>query len=264
MSSPDPLLPASRPKNSIYSTLGFSMFFLILATIVFVFVKTLIFDQPINDQALRQALIAASVGVTLICLIAWVLDLLQVIDLQPGWSKALWTALIASILGSSALVYRQFSMQTNAVTIACVRPVAMDASNGQWIHPITAKNNEAHKRGVVFGFLAGVRNLQTDANGNYNLDLRYEFEGRANRASFADTPYSGNAEKMKSDPEHRKRIAEYMKAMPDCIDKNMVALLVRTDLAPTDQGEGVYNLDVVVFDNVGQTFARKELPMTIQ
>jgi hypothetical protein len=79
-----------------------------------------------------------------------------------------------------------------------------------------------------------------------------------------DTPYSGNAEKMKSDLEHRKRMAEYMKAMPDCIDKNMVALLVRSDLAPTDSKEGIYNLEVIVYDNVGRAFDRKQIPMTIQ
>jgi hypothetical protein len=264
MTSPKPPGTPSGPKSPIYRAVGLALLFAILATIVFVFVRTLVFDQPINDQALKQALVAASVGITLSCLIAWVLDLLQIIDLQPGWSKLLWSVLIASILGSSALVYRQFSSATNVLTITCARPVTMDASSGRWIHPITAMNTEVHKRGAFFGFLVGVRSLQIDATGSYNLNLRYEFVDRSGKTSFSDTPYSGNAQKMGSDAEHRKRMAEYTQAMPDCMDKNMVALLVRTNLAPIDPREGIYQLDVIVYDNVGRSFARKEIPMTIQ
>jgi hypothetical protein len=36
----------------------------------------------------------------------------------------------------------------------------------------------------------------------------------------------------------------------------MPALLAR-------EVEGIYDLDVIVYDNVGQSFARKKIPMTI-
>jgi len=99
------MLPV-QSDNRVFKLVGFVLLFVIIATIVFVFVKALVFDQPINDQALRQALLAASVGVTLSCLIAWVLDLLRIIQLKSGWCKLLRTVLVASILGSSAADYR--------------------------------------------------------------------------------------------------------------------------------------------------------------
>jgi hypothetical protein len=250
----------SRSDNRVYRTVGFVLLFLIIATIVFVFVKTLVFDQPINDQALKQALVAASVGVTLSCLIAWVLDLLQVIELRSGWSKLLWGVLVASILGSSALAYKQF-VQADAMSVACIRAVSIDES-GKFADPIAIINQEIHKKGGVFGFIVTLRNVHTDPNGDYAFDIRWEFDEGVN-AAFRDSAYSGNAKKLRADPVRRKRLEQYKKVLPECVDENMVEVLVRSNLQPTDQRSGTHQLNVMVYDSATGRFARTTLPTTI-
>lgn len=250
--------------SRIYRIIGLTLLFVIIATIVFVFVKTLVFDQPINDQALKQALTAASVGVTLSCLIAWVLDLLQVIDLRPGWSKLLWTVLVTSILTSSALAYKQFATQTNGMTIACVRPVAVDESTGKLQDPVVIMNQERHKKGGIFAFIVTLRNLQTDQNGDYNVDLHYEFTDATGTSAFQQVSYAGNAKRLAADPARRKRLASYKQVMPDCVDEKMIEMLVRSSLQPTDQLSGTHELNVIVYDNAGKGFARTTLPVTIE
>jgi len=237
------------------------LLFLIITTIVFVFVRTLIFDQPINDQALRQALVAACVGVTLSCLIAWVLDLLRVIELRAGWSKLLWGVLVTSILGSSALAYKQFA-QADTMNVACVRPVAIDDSTGKFADPIAVINQESYKRGKVFGFIVTLRNVHTDLNGDYSLGIRWEFDDGTN-AAFGESPYSGNAKRLRADPERLKRVEQYKKIIPECIDGDTVEVLVRTTLQPVDQRNGAHQLDVVIYDNATGRFARTMLPSMI-
>src|SRR5579864_4256625 len=109
-----------------YRIAGLILIFLVIAAIVFVLVKTLVFDRPLNDRALQQALIAASVGVTVTCLIAWLLDVLQILELRSGWAKALWAVLVVSVLGNSALVYKRFAAQSETVSILCFRPLVGD------------------------------------------------------------------------------------------------------------------------------------------
>jgi hypothetical protein len=251
----------SQSDNRAYRIVGFVLLFLIIATIVFVFVKTLVFDQPINDQALKQALVAASVGVTLSCLIAWVLDLLQIIELRPGWSKLLWGVLGTSILGSSALAYKQF-VQVDAMNVACVRAVAIEESTGKFTDPMAIINQESHKKGGVFGFIVALRNVHTDPNGDYSLDIRWEFDDGVN-AAFKQSAYSGNAKKLRADPVRRKRFEQYKKVMPECVDENMVEVLVRSNLQPTDQRTGTHQLNIEVYDNATGRFARATLPTTI-
>jgi hypothetical protein len=250
-----------RSDDRAYRIAGFVLLFLIIATIVFVFVKTLVFDQPINDQALKQALVAASVGVTLSCLIAWVLDLLQVIELRPGWSKLLWGVLVTSILGSSALAYKQF-VQADAMNVACVRAVGIDDSTGKFTDPIAIINQEIQRKGGVSGFIVVLRNVHTDPNGDYSLDIRWEFDDGGN-AAFRQVAFSGNAKKLWADPVRLKRVEQYKKVMPECIDKNMVEMLVRSNLQPTDQRNGTHQLNVIVYDNTTGRFARTTLPTTI-
>jgi hypothetical protein len=251
----------SQSDNRAYRIMGFVLLFLIIATIVFVFVKTLVFDQPINDQALKQALVAASVGVTLSCLIAWVLDLLQVIELRPGWSKLLWGVLVTSILASSAMVYKQF-VQADAMDVACVRPVAIDESSGKFTDPIAIINQERHKKGGVFGFVVTLRNVPTDPNGDYSMDIRWEFD-EGNNAAFGESAYSGNAKKLRADPARLKRLEQYKTAMPECVEADMVELLVRSNLQPTDGRDGAHQLNITVYDNATGRFARTTLPTTI-
>src|ERR1700722_7193358 len=244
----------ARSDNRVYRAMGLVLLFVIIATIVFVFVKTLVFDQPINDQALKQALVAASVGVTLSCLIAWVLDLLQIIELRPGWSKLIWGVLVKSILGSSALAYKQF-VQADVMNVACVRAVAIEESTGKFIDPLAIINQEIHRKGAAFGFIVTLRNVHTDSNGDYSLDIRWEFDDGIS-ASFRESGYSANAKKLRADPARRKRVEQYKKIIPECVDDNMLEALVRTNLQPTDQKTGPHQLNIIVYDNATGRFAR--------
>jgi hypothetical protein len=252
----------SASNNRVYRPVGFALLFLIIATVVFVFVKTLVFDQPLNNQALRQALVAASVGVTLSCLIAWVLDLLQVVDLRAGWSKLLWAVLVASILGTSAIAYKAAITQpeTNPLSVACVRPVAVDENTGKWIEPIALRTDASYKRGGYFGFLLVLRSLQTDPHGDSSFDVHYEFDDPSGKAAFMQAPYTGNASKLRADPAVLKKIDEYKRAAPDCITETDREVLVRSNLQPADGQVGPHELNIVVYDNVGGTFARATLP----
>jgi hypothetical protein len=246
-----------QPANPIYRGVGFLLLFLIIAAIVFVFLKTLVFDQPINDHALRQALVAASAGVTIICLIAWVLHLLQITELRPGWAKVLWTVLVSSTLGNSVLVYKQFATEKiDALRVVCVRPVSIDQSTGRFSDPVSVTNDEGHKRGGAFGFLLAVRNLQVDPNGDRSFNLRWEYDDDRT-AVFGEGSYSGNAKKLAKDPAARKKIEAYKKAAPDCIsgEEDEVQLLVRSNIQPTDPRNGSHQLNITVYDNVAKTFA---------
>jgi hypothetical protein len=257
--------PESLPRadSQVYRIIGLSLLFLIIATIVFVFVKTLVFDQPINNQALKQALLAASVGVTLSCLIAWVLDLLQVIELRAGWGRLLWSVLIVSILTSSAVAYKQFATQTVTASVACVWPISVDQSTHKIIDPLTVKSQEVHKRGEAFAFLLAVRDLQADSNGDNHFDVRWEFDDVNNKAAFTQTSHTYNRERARTDSAALKRLENYKRVAPNCVDRGFVDVMVLTNLSPTDSRNGSFELNIVIYDNVGKSFARVPLPITL-
>ena len=252
----------SKLNGSGYRVAGYILLFLIFATIVFVFVKTLVFDQPIRDQSLKQALIAASVGVTVSCLISWMLDLLQIIELRPGWTKLLWTVLVASILSTSALAYKDVFTTTESIEpleVACIRPVEMNASpsTNAWVRPITTLTEGSYKRGDAFGFLLILRNVRRDQNGDANLLIRYEYTQGSMNATYLEYSYKGNLTGRGSNATHKALLEEVKRTAADCADgQNLTPLLVGSVLQPPEPGPGQHQLDVFVYDNVDRTFAR--------
>ena len=102
---------------------------------------------------MQQSLIAASVGVTVVCLIAWLLDLLQILELRAGWGNLLWSVLIASVLGNSALIYRRFSTKSNTVEIVCLRPLVTVAVG----KPHILRSNSVYSRLDSFAFFVFLR-----------------------------------------------------------------------------------------------------------
>ena len=174
MAQPEVTRSATKSSEGTtgYRTAGLSLVFLVIAAIVFVFVKTLVFDRPLNDRALQQSLIAASIGVTVVCLIAWLLDLLQILELRAGWGKLLWTVLIASVLGNSALIYKRFASGSSTVAVVCFRPLVSVVS----AEPYSLRPNAVYKRSDSFAFFVSIRDLQKDSNGDDSIDFRYAFE----------------------------------------------------------------------------------------
>jgi hypothetical protein len=249
-------------KFNRYSAVGFTLLFLIFATIVFVFAKTLVFDQPISDESVKQALIAASVGVTVSCLISWMLDLLQIIELRPGWSKLLWTVLVASILSTSALAYKAVFVTPDTLQIACIRPIAMNASpsTNDWIRPITAVTEEGYARGNAFGFILVLKNVKRDRNGTADLLVRYEYTEGSTRAAYLEIGYKGSLKGGGSNSNNKILLDEARKAAPDCAEgTNVTPMIIGSPLQPPDPGPGQHRLDVVVYDNVDQNFARASM-----
>jgi len=149
------------------------------------------------------------------------------------------------------------------VSVACVRSVAIDPSTHKISNPVAIINQERYKKMEAFGFVITLRNVQTDLNGDYSLDIRWEFDD-GTKATFNQIPYSANAQKLKADPERRKRLEVYQKVMPECIDQDTVEVLVLSNLLPTDQQTGTHQLNITVYDNgPGHGFARATLPTTI-
>jgi hypothetical protein len=243
---------------------GLVLVFLVITAVVFVFVKTLVFDRPLNDRALQQSLVAASVGVTVVCLIAWLLDLLQILELRAGWGKFLWTVLVASVLGNSALVYKRFATQANTVAIACLRPLATDTGADPMQHPYALRANTVYRRGEPFAFFVSLRDLQKDQSGDYSIDFRYAFEDHARgKSAFHEFHFAGNAEKLKTAPARQKRKDEYRAIAPECIDDNTVQAAQAMTFSLQDFPPGVYVLRTTVYDKVSASFAVADLPVQV-
>jgi len=240
--------------------------FLVFASIVFVFVKTLVFDSPVNDHALQQSLIAASVGVTVVCLIAWLLDLLQILELREGWGKLLWSVLVVSVLGNSALVYKRFATGVDTVSAVCVRPLVdlQKILDVQKEVPVSIRVNTNYSREENMVFFVSLRNLQKDQNGDYNIDLRYAIEDLVHgNSDFFDYHISGNAEKMKNDPERIKRFVIFQKIAPECVSDSTLEPAQSMKFNLHDFPSGAYTLRVSVYDNVGHNFTVVDLPVRI-
>jgi len=261
MTPPGNLGRPSRPGDAkTYRAIGLALVFVVIAAIVFVFVRTLVFDRPLNDRALQQALVAASVGVTVVCLIAWLLDLLKILELRAGWGRFLWSVLIASVLGNSALIYKRFATGAEAISVACLRPLVTVAENV----PHALRGNTIYRRSDSFAFFISLRNLQKDQNGEYAIDFRYALEDRQNnRSQFLEHHFSGNAEKLKSDPQRRKRLNEYRAIAPECVDGDTVQSAQAMTFAIKDIGSGTHALRVSVYDRVSSTFALADLAVQI-
>jgi hypothetical protein len=98
---------------------------------------------------------------------------------------------VTSILGSSALVYKQFATQRNVMSVACARAVALDPA-GKFTDPMALLNQERYKSGGVLWLYSYFKKCQTDANGDFALDICWQYEDGTGKAAFMDYPYSGN------------------------------------------------------------------------
>ena len=243
-----------------YRFIGMLMVFLVIASVVFVFVKTLVFNATISERALQQSLIAASVGVSVVCLIAWMLDLLKVVDLRAGLAKLLWTVLIASILSSSALIYKRFAVEQTKVAIACLRPLISFSMD----RPPSLRLNKNYQRGEPIVFFVSLRNLQESENGDFSLTLRYELEDRTRRRSvFIQHHFSGNAEKINGDPSRQKMRQAYLTIAPECVGRDILRISEDISFMDYDFQPGAYYLRVTAFDEVNSSFAIENMDVLL-
>jgi hypothetical protein len=239
--------------------LGMALEFAIIGAIVFVVVKTMVFNSTIQQQALEQALMAAGIGVTVVCLIAWAMDLLGLTDLKPGWAKLLWGVLIASILANAALLFKRMTSEAAPhVEVACIAPLVVVKTD----QPFAKRYDTNYKRGDSIAFFISMTNLAVDSSGAYSVDLRFSLEDpQYGRAQFLESHFAGNAEKLLTDPGRAKRREEYKAIAPECVPSGSVqsAQSMRFDTSSFPAGPGTYPLVVTVVDLNASTVSSKSL-----
>jgi len=249
-----------RTDNSMapYRAAGLLLVFAVFLAIVIVLFRTLVFDRPLDSQALVQALIAAGVGVTVTCLLIWVLDLLQLVELRAGWAKLLWGVLIASVLGNSALVYGRWATQPKPVSIKCLRPLVSDPDT-KIKHPYAIRSNTIYARGDLLAMVGTLDNAKTDNNGDFSVDLRFSIEDRGRMISvFSDYHFAGNRERIRTDPAKRKTLEELKSASPECVGTDTLAVAEAMRLLLKGFPAGGYVLRATAYDRVNSSFSTEE------
>lgn len=245
-----------RDDNRRFRILGLALQFLIIAAIVFVVVKTLVFNSPVQQKALEQALMAAGIGVTVVCLIAWVMDLLGLARLNSTAAKLLWSVLIASILGNSAVIYKRQAQDTPRVGIACVVPLVSFKAD----EPLVRRLDTNYKREDSIAFFFSVTGLLEDENGSYSAALRFSFEDpKEGRAVFLEHAFSGNAQKFHTDPARQALRNTFKAIAPECIPEGSIQSAQSMRFALSSFPAGVYPLNVTIVDRNGSTVATSPL-----
>lgn len=233
-----------------FRTAGLLLVFLVIAAIVFVIIKALVLDQPLNPQALQQALIAACIGVTVSCLIVWLLNLLKIVSIQEGWGKLLWGILIASVLGNSAVIYKRFSLEERSAAplrLVCMRTLVAGESE-EIKHPYALKIGLGYKPGDYLSYFASFTDFAENSSGEFSVEFRTSVENVSRRSTtYWDESYKANFKKMAADPARIKRTQEYSQVAPECVGKKIIQAAFSYKL-PEDLAPGHYSLRITMRD----------------
>jgi hypothetical protein len=262
-----PRVGVESPESRSYRIAGLLLVFLVIAAVVFVLLRTLIFDRPLSASALQQALIAAGVGVTVSCLIVWLLNLLQIIPIQEGWSKLLWGVLVVSVLGNSALVYKRFSEEphsVNAIKISCLRTLEVD--DGPAVkHPYSIKTNMGYHPGEKLSYFVAFSDFMLSSDGHFDVEFRTSIEDVVrNRTIFWDDSFKANLEKIKADPVRKQRTEEYLKVAPECVGQNQIQAAFIYKLPTAGLPSGKYLVRSTIKDRITGAIAADTLSIEIQ
>ena len=241
--------------------------FLVIGAVVFVLLRTLIFDRPLSSSALQQALIAAGVGVTISCLIVWLLNLLQIVPIQEGWSKLLWGVLVVSVLGNSALVYKRFSEESHgvkALKIVCLR--TLEVGDGPAVkHPYSIKTSMGHLAGQKLSYFAAFSDYSLNSDGHFDIEFRTSIEDVVhNKTIFWDDSFKANLEKVKADPIRKQRTEEYRNVAPECVGPNVLQAAFIYQLPTEGLQQGKYLIRATIRDRISTAIAADTLPIEIQ
>jgi hypothetical protein len=249
-------------RDRFFRAAGLIMVFLVFAAIIFVFIKTLVFDSPINDRSLRQSIVAAGVGVTVLCLMVWLLNVLKILELREGWSKLLWSVLIVSVLGNSVVVYKDFvGEKSPSMSVTCIRPIKTVELSGD----LSLRTNTNYTKDDSMAFFLSVKDLQADRDGNYHVDLRYSLEDPVRqRTDFLTYDFSGNASKMRENSVVSARLAKYKRTLPDCVSDNALYFAQKMTFDLHDFPAGFYVVRTTAHDKVGGSFYVADLPIRLE
>lgn len=245
-----------------FRIMGYLLIFSVIGAVVFVFVKSLVFNEVIQDLALQQSVISASVGVTVVCLIAWILNLLGFVRLRDGWAKLLWVVLISSILGNSAIIYKKWVSRSDVVVkTLCLRPLAekLDKEEAPEL-----RLNTTFKRGERIPYLLSLKDVSVDESGAMNAVMRSSLEKEGDRtAVFHDDPLAGNVKAIRENAIARMRHDQFRSLAPECVPEGALAIGFLKSFRTDNFSSGSYKLKVTVFDYRSNSFATIVLPVDI-
>jgi len=258
--------PPETLESRSYRTAGLILVFVVIVAIVFVLVRALVFDRPLNDAALQQALIAAGVGVTVTCLIVWLLNLLNILSIQEGWGKLLWSVLIASILGNSALVYKRISAPVATLAqlrVDCVRALVV-GDEAAVHHPYALQGGMTYQAGERLSYFVAFSGFAMNDAGEFDLEFRTSAENTLKKSTnYWDDAFKGNYAKLLLDPKRVERTQEYRKVAPECVGNKILqaAFIYRL---PTDLAAGSYLLRSTIRDKVSGAMVSDTMPFEVQ
>jgi len=248
-------------ERTAFRIAGYMLIFTVIGAVVFVFVKTLVFNKTIQSLALQQSVISASVGITVVCIIAWMLNLLGFVRLRDGWAKLLWVVLISSILGNSAIIYKKWVTHGDvAVRALCLRPLEELGKD----EPPKLRANATFRRGERIPYLLTIDNISTNDDGFAVATLHSSLEKAEDRtAVFHNDPLKSKLDSLHENPVVVKRHKQYRDIAPDCVPENALAIGFLKSFQTDKFVPGTYALKVTIFDLNNSSYATAELPIYI-
>lgn len=244
-----------------YRTIGYSLIFIIFGAVCFMFVKALFSG---NDRELQQSLIAAGIGVTISCLMVWLLDVLRILTLRQGWNKLLWTVLVASILGNAALAFKRWDSKAGRLTVSCLLPLEADA-NGNLIKPFSLREDSRFARGEAIVFMAALRGAQINADGDYSVEVHASLEDEGHGyARFARSKWSASKRKFQSSNARAELRSLFEKLAPECIsDDTVVFAPFLKGATGSEMSFGLHRYRVTFFDLTAGTYATSDAQISL-
>jgi hypothetical protein len=140
-----------------------------------------------DAQTAGIAILLLGIGITTLCVILWIGHVTGIRPIQGKIALAIWTILIASVLGTSAAAYKTALIQQHVTIERLIlldeSEVFTDAQNHLRLKTLmprqnydyTATTNGKGVRDITIAFGIVVSGFQRDLSGNFDIDGKISF-----------------------------------------------------------------------------------------